>query len=98
LSGISSIAPYLVLPTSDRKPPFYEPFRDTFWQVLFIGFMGGFTLYVSFANLLSLSPLALGILAVLYWGLHWFAYWASARRRESNWQSLHPNDLQTANF
>ena len=43
-SGISSIAAHLVLPTSDRTPPFYEPYRDTFWQVPFIGFMGGFTL------------------------------------------------------
>ena len=28
-SGISSIAAHLVLPTSDRTPPFYEPHRDT---------------------------------------------------------------------
>ncbi len=98
ISGIPSIAPYLVLPTSDRKPPFYEPYRDTFWQVLFIGFMGSFTLYVSMANLLSLDLVALSILALAYWGLHWFAYWTSARRRESTWRSLHPEDLQTANY
>jgi hypothetical protein len=97
-SAISSIAPYLVLPTSDRKPPFYEPYRDIFWQILFIGFMDSFTLYISMANLLSLNLVVLTMIALLYWGLHWLGYWATARRRDMKWQTLHPTDLQTANY
>ena len=71
--GISSIATYLVLPTSDRTPPFCEPYRDTFWQVLFIGFMGSFTLYISMDNLLNLDLVLLAIPALVYWRLHWYA-------------------------
>ena len=97
-SGIPGISGYLVLSTSDRTPPFYEPWRDIFWQVLFIGFLDSFTLYISITNLISLDLVVLTIPAAVYWALHWFAYWATARRREFNWHELHPADLQTANY
>jgi hypothetical protein len=93
--GISN---YLVLSTSDRTPPFYEPWRDIFWQVLFIGFLDSFTLYISITNLVRLDLVVLAIPALIYWGLHWFAYWRAARSREVNWKELHPVDLQTANY
>jgi len=97
-TGNPSIAGFLVLPTSDRLPPFYERWRDTFWQVLLIGLLDSFTLYFSIANLIQSSFVVLAMVALTFWALHWFAYWATARRREVNWQSLHPEDLQTANY
>jgi hypothetical protein len=96
--GSLGISDFLILPTSDLFPPFYEPWRDTFWQVLFIGFLDSLTLYVAIANLVSLDPLVLPIPAALYWALHWFGYWATARARESQWHALHPKNLQTANY
>ncbi len=93
-----SIAGFLILPTSDRSPPFYERWRDTFWQVLLIGLLDGFTLYVSLANLIQSSFAWLAMIAMAFWVLHWFAYWATARRRETSWKSLHPMDLQTSNY
>jgi len=97
-SGILGIADFLILPTSDLYPPFYEPWRDTFWQVLFIGFLDSLTLYIAIANLVSLDLVVLTIPAALYWAFHWFAYWATARRRESQWHPLHPANLQSSNY
>ena len=97
-SGISGISDFLILPTSDLYPPFYEPWRDTFWQVLFIGFLDSLTLYIAIANLVGLDLVVLTIPAALYWALHWIAYWATARRRESQWHALHPANLQSANY
>ena len=97
-SGNLGIASFLILPTSDLFPPFYEPWRDTFWQVLFIGFQGSLTLYIAIANLVSLDLVVLTIPAALYWALHWFGYWVTARRRESQWHTLHPANLQSANY
>jgi len=97
-TGKPNIAGFLILPTSDRSPPFYERWRDTFWQILLIGLLDSFTLYVSMANLIQASLLVPAMVALAFWGLHWFAYRATARRRERTWQSLHPVDLQTANY
>jgi hypothetical protein len=96
--SIARISDFLILPTSDLYPPFYEPWRDTFWQVLFIGFLDSLTLYIALANLVRLDLLVLTLPAGLYWALHWFAYWATARKRESLWHALHPANLQSVNF
>lgn len=94
-SGISN---FLVLPTSDRSPPFYELWRQSFWQILFIGFLDSFTLYFSIANLIGLRSWVLGVFSLGYWLLHWLAYWATAVRRERRFHSLHPEDLRPANY
>jgi len=96
--GKTAISGFLILPTSDLYPPFYEPLRDTFWQVLFIGFLDSLTIYIALTNLVSLHLVVLTIPAAFYWALHWFAYWATARRRESQWNALHPANLQSVNY
>jgi hypothetical protein len=96
--GKTAISGFLILPTSDLYPPFYEPLRDTFWQVLFIGFLDSLTIYIALTNLVSLDLVVLTIPAAFYWALHWFAYWATARRRESQWNALHPANLQSVNY
>jgi hypothetical protein len=63
-----------------------------------MGFLDSLTLYVAIANLVSPDLVVLTIPAALYWALHWFAYWATARRRESQWHALHPANLQSANY
>lgn len=97
-NGNSAISEFLVLPTSDGKPPFYEPWRSVFWQVLFIGFLDSLTIYISSANLLSPYLCELLVAALLYWFVHWLAYWMVARRREMRWKELHSEDLNLANY
>ena len=81
----TKLLPFLVLPTSDDKPPFYETWRAMFWQVLMIGFMDGIILIIGVLNLFSLKAWISTIIGVAFVAMHWFVYRWMASRREKEW-------------
>lgn len=85
---------FLILPTSDTVPPFYESGRAMFWQVIMMGFLNGSILCVSIFNL---SPnLGWGIsiiVGIFFLGIHWLIYWWMAKLRKKNWKTHYKDNL-----
>jgi hypothetical protein len=81
----NTLLPFLVLPTTDTKPPFYETWRAMFWQVLIIGFMDGIISIFGVMNLFKFNVwISLGI-GALFLISHWGVYRWMAYRREKLW-------------
>jgi hypothetical protein len=91
----NTLVQFLVLPTSDAMPPFYESWRAMFWQVLMIGFMDGMILGVGILSLIHLGILVSILVAILFWLIHWLVYRIMALTREDKWKTtLHfPENL-----
>lgn len=70
---------YLVLPTRDVEPPFFEPLNAIFWQLAMIGVLDGGIAAVGLYNLLPLLPvgaLLVGLLGVLmHLGIYSLVAW-----------------------
>ncbi len=88
----SKLVPFLVLPTSDTKPPFYESCRAMFWQVLMIGFIDGIIITVGIYNLIKLSWYVSIVIGILFLIFHWFMYWLFALIRARQWGKKHFDD------
>lgn len=91
------LADYLILPTTDTLPPFFEPWRAIFWQVLLVGFLDGILLGVA-ANSLFLSLIWATLAGILMLVLHFFIYWFSASRRDKEWSVYFPENLNAGNY
>jgi len=91
------LATYLILPTSDAKPRFFEPWRAVFWQVAMIGALDGIIFAVGIQSLARIGWLFSDLIALLYVLLHLVVYWWMAKRREKNWQTHFPQDLSPSN-
>jgi hypothetical protein len=94
------LVPFLVLPTTDAKPPFYESWRAMFWQVLMIGFMDGIIMGGGIMSLFKNGILVGIITGILFWFCHWFVYWLMSLKRENEWKnSIHfPEDINVSNI
>lgn len=77
---------YLILPTSDRYPPFFEKFRSVFWQVIIIGLLDGCLWIVSVKSLLNINWIWSGVISFIFASLHFGSYWVFARARENEWK------------
>jgi len=92
------LAAYLILPTSDALPPFFESWRAMFWQVIFIGLIDGSILTVALHSLSGLSwgwSLAVGVAyGVAHLGVHAFMAW----RRRRQWKVRFPENLQPSQW
>jgi hypothetical protein len=87
------LLPFLILPTTDSMPPFYESWRAMFWQVLLVGVLDGLILAVATQSLFALGLVLSVIVFLAYAALHWalYAYWAW--RREKGWILHFPKGL-----
>ncbi len=77
---------FLILPTSDKVPPFYEVWRAMFWQVLLIGFLDGVISAVGINSLVSLGWTWSALFGLVVLVTHWDVYRLTARRRENEWK------------
>jgi len=96
--GQHQVVDFLILPTSDTVPPFYEPWRATFWQVLFIGFLNSLTAFLALANLFAVGWFCALWPSLMYFFTHWLLYWAIARRREDSWRPRYGSSLGVENY
>ena len=92
------LSDYLMLPTSDTKPPFFEGWRMLLLQVLLIGLLNG-----TIAATASRSLLAIGWgwatgLGAFFLILHVAFYRFTAWRREKQWKVHFPESLGAANW
>ncbi len=78
---------YLVLPSTDQYPRFYEPFHSTFIMVVMAGALNGFVLGIACINLVVVPLWVFIPVTVCSTGVHWAAYYVAAWRREQNWES-----------
>jgi hypothetical protein len=84
-SGALDLVPYLVLPTSDAKPPFFESWRAMFWQVVMIGALDGLLLMAATQSLFRLGWLWSMVIGAAYGLLHLLVYFLLAQRRNREW-------------
>jgi len=92
-----NLADFLVLPTSDSKPSFLEPWRALFWQVSAVGFVDGLVLATGVHSLISWSWLVSLLVGAGFASLHLAVYGAIARQREGNWRMHFQEDISVAN-
>jgi hypothetical protein len=88
------LADYLILPTSDALPPFFETWRAMFWQVVTVGALDGIILTVAVQGLLAIGwPLG-AVVGGAYGLLHLGVYRWMAYRREREWHIYFPANLE----
>jgi hypothetical protein len=92
------LAAYLILPTSDSMPPFFESWRAMFWQVVIIGFIDGAILTVAVQSLLRVGWLWSVVIGVVYGLVHLGVYRWMAWRRERGWYVRFPKNLQPSEW
>ena len=92
------LADFLILPTSDSKPPFFEPWKALFWQVSAVGLVDGIVLAVAVLSLFGLSWCASMLVGVGYVSLHVIVYRLIAGQRERDWTLRFREDLSPSNF
>lgn len=95
--GASPIVQYLVLPTSDAKPAFFEAWRTTFWQVVMLGIVNGIVLAVGTLNF-GMTAFWAGIAGLGYLIVHILFYAKLAKSREARWTTRFPSESTQSNF
>ncbi len=89
---------FLILPTSDKKPPFFESWRAMFWQVLMIGFIDSLVAGVAIISLTGIKLILVVLIGLGILGLHFYIYWSLAYKHENEWNIHFPIDLQKPNL
>lgn len=90
------LAQFLILPTSDAVPPFYEAWRAMFWQVVVVGILDGLVLAVAMQSLTGFGWALSAAISLTYAVAHWGAYYWIAHRRRREWHVRFPSSLNTA--
>jgi len=88
---------YLILPTNDITPPFYEAWRSVFLQVIAMSIFNLTVLYVALISLEISICISIPI-SLLFGSLHLIAYMIFAKRRENKWNVHFPNNLGIYNY
>jgi len=88
------LAKYFMLPTSDAYPPFFEPWRAIFWQVLIIGVIDGVIAAVGLHSLVPLIWLWSIVLGAGYCLAHLGVYYWLAKLKKSRWTVRFEEDLK----
>jgi len=96
--GERELAAYLVLPTSDSIPPFFESWRAMFWQVIIIGFIDGAILAVAVQSLLRVGWPWSMVIGMTYGLMHLGVYRWMAWRRDKEWHVRFPKNLQPSQW
>lgn len=87
---------YLILPTCDIKPPFYESWRAIFWQVLLIGILDGIIMFGGIQGLFKFGlPLKI-LIGLMFMIAHWLVYRLMAWKREREWIIHFSSDINSA--
>jgi hypothetical protein len=94
----SELAKYLILPTSDKQPPFYEAGRAMFYQVMKIGIMDGLISLVSIQNLFQIGWIWSIIAGFGIAYIHMFIYKRMADKREAEWKIRFTDNLEVPNI
>ena len=89
-----ALVDYLILPTSDAAPPFFEAWRAMFWQVILIGVIDGAILTIAVQSLLQIGWLWSVVIGALCGLVHLGVYRWMAWRRAKEWQVRFPQSLQ----
>jgi len=96
--GERELAAYLVLPTSDSIPPFFESWRAMFWQVIIIGFIDGAILAVAVQSLLRVGWPWSMVIGMTYGLMHLGVYRWMAWCRDKEWHVRFPKNLQPSQW
>jgi hypothetical protein len=87
---------FLILPTSDAVPPFYESWRAMFWQVLVIGIMDGIIMIIAVLSLLGIGWLGSLLIGLVFIIAHWLVYRVMASIKEKGWRTHFPTNLNSS--
>jgi hypothetical protein len=90
------LAQFLILPTSDAVPPFYEAWRAMFWQVVIVGALDGLVFAVAMQSLTGLGWALSAAIGLIYAAAHLGAYVWMAHRRHREWRVRFPSSLNAA--
>ena len=91
--GRGELSEFLILPTSDAVPPFFESWRAMFWQVVTIGCIDGLVLGVAIHSLARIYWFWCAIAGAVYGLLHLAVYGLMAQKREKGWTVRFPESL-----
>jgi hypothetical protein len=95
----SRISKYLVLPTTDAQPPFFDGGnRGIFWPFILMAILNGVIFGFSVLNLLNSSPCLSIFTGLMFFSSHIFIYKGMANRRESEWNINFPKNLGKLNY
>lgn len=89
---------FLVLPTRDYVPPFFEWWRAMFWQVTLVGIINGLIAGVAMANLARAGVWLSAFCGVAYGLGHLGVYGLMAWRRSREWGPRFKNDLVASQY
>ena len=79
---------YLVLPTTDTQPPFFEiNGRGIFWPFMLMAILDGIIFGFSIFALFNLNHLLCILIGIVYSCLHILFYWIASGKRESEWET-----------
>jgi len=84
---------FLILPTSDRMPPFYEAGRAIYWQIVFMGLLDGIILGLGVNNLFKTDWITSLIAGTGFVIIHLVVYRLFASIREKQWKVRFTNNL-----
>jgi hypothetical protein len=93
-ASMGPLSAYLVLPTSDAKPPFFESWRAMFWQIVLVGALDGLILTVAAQSLFKIGWLWSVAAGAAYCSLHLIMYWWLAQWRQGEWHTRFPESLR----
>ena len=77
---------FFVLSTSDKFPPFHEPWSAVFWQIVLMGFVDGIILGLGINNLFRTDWWVGLLVAVVFFLSHLVVYRFFAAKREFEWE------------
>jgi hypothetical protein len=92
------LIPFLVLPTSDYQPPFYEPQKSIFWQVILIGTINTVCFALSLYNLLIIEIHVLVLVSLLFLFCHWWLYYYLSQKQEKKWLVTFSENLNESKY
>jgi hypothetical protein len=85
---------YLILPTRDNFPHFYEAGRAMFYQVIMLGIMDGLISMVAIENFFHIGWGWSFFIGVIIAGVHLLIYKGMADKREKEWKVRFEKDLE----
>lgn len=76
---------FIILPTSDKLPLFYEPWGPVFWQIMLMGLLDGIIMGLGINNLLRTEWLFGLLVGIGFIAIHFLVYFIFAWVREWEW-------------
>ena len=89
----AKMAKFLVLPTTDDLPPFFEIGRPMFWQIFLMGLIDGMITALAVNNLFKTPWWGSLFAGIVFIAVHLVVYYVFAKTREDEWTVRFPSPI-----